>query len=36
MALNKKCPKCGCQHVQLSNERSKITFRMDIHFLAFY
>ena len=23
MAVNKKCPKCGSNHVQLSNERSK-------------
>lgn len=23
MAVNKKCPKCGSDHVQLSNERSK-------------
>ncbi|MBR0466348.1 MAG: hypothetical protein IJJ40_02495 [Clostridia bacterium] len=23
MAINKKCPKCGSTHVQLSNERSK-------------
>ncbi len=23
MALNRKCPKCGSDHVQLSNEKSK-------------
>ncbi|MBQ1602094.1 MAG: hypothetical protein II083_07755 [Ruminococcus sp.] len=23
MAVNRKCPKCGSDHVQLSNERSK-------------
>ena len=23
MAINLKCPKCGSEHVQLSNERSK-------------
>lgn len=23
MAINRKCPKCGGEHVQLSNERSK-------------
>lgn len=23
MAINRKCPKCGSTHVQLSNERSK-------------
>lgn len=23
MAVNRKCPKCGSNHVQLSNERSK-------------
>lgn len=34
--LNKKCPKCGGEHVQLSNERSKHGCLMTIVFGIYY
>lgn len=34
--INKKCPKCGGEHVQLSNERSKHGCLFTILFGAYY
>ena len=36
MAVNRKCPKCGGEHVQLSNERTRHGCLMTILFGAYY
>ena len=36
MAINRQCPKCGSNHVQLSNERSKHGCLWLILFGAYY
>ena len=36
MGLNKKCPKCGSEKVQISNERSKHGFLWLILFGVYY